>query len=102
MIPMRFNIYSAKTAAILALGTAGLALTPCAQAYSEAHGQLGQADLALLAPQLEAQSSASLSTAELTSPDALGQENSNGERRRGSIVGMWTVGFYTRTTSSGT
>jgi tetratricopeptide (TPR) repeat protein len=64
---MRFNIYSAKTAAILVLGTAGLAFTPHAQACGEPHGQLGAAALALLAPQPEAQSSASLSTAELTS-----------------------------------
>jgi tetratricopeptide (TPR) repeat protein len=71
MIPMRFNIYSAKTAAILVLGTAGLALTPHSRACGEPHGQLGQADLALLAPQLEAQSSASLSTAQLTSPAVL-------------------------------
>src|SRR5882757_9957272 len=64
---MRFNIYSAKTAAILVLGTAGLALTPHSQACGEPHGQLGQADLAQLAPQLEAQSNASLSMAQLTS-----------------------------------
>jgi tetratricopeptide (TPR) repeat protein len=64
---MRFNIYSAKTAAILVLGTAGLAFTPHAQACGEPHGQLGAAALALLAPQLEAQSSASLSTAQFTS-----------------------------------
>ena len=93
-MPGRFNIYSAKTAAILILGTAGLACTPHAEACGEPHGQLGAAALALLAPQLEAQFSASLSTAELTSPAAMGQENSNGERRRASIVGMWTVGFY--------
>jgi hypothetical protein len=93
-IPMRFNIYSAKTAAILVLGTAGLALTPHAQACGEPHGQLGLAALALLAPQLETQSSASLSTAQLTSPAAMGQENSNADRRQASIVGMWTVGFY--------
>jgi hypothetical protein len=93
-MPRRFNIYSAKTAAILILGTVGLAFTPHAEACGEPHGQLGAAALALLAPQLEAQSSASLSTAELTSPAAVGQENSNGERRRPSIVGMWTVGFY--------
>jgi tetratricopeptide (TPR) repeat protein len=54
---MRFKIYSAKTAAILILGTAGLAFTPSA----------GLAALALLAPQLEAQSSASLYKAQLTS-----------------------------------
>jgi tetratricopeptide (TPR) repeat protein len=66
-MPRRFNIYSAKTAAILVLGTAGLAFTPHAQACGEPHGQLGAAALALPAPQLEAQSSASLSTAELTS-----------------------------------
>jgi hypothetical protein len=93
-MPGRFNIYSAKTAAILILGTAGLAFTPHAEACGEPHGQLGAAALALLAPQLEAQFSASLSTAELTSPAAMGQEKSNGERRRASIVGMWTVGFY--------
>jgi tetratricopeptide (TPR) repeat protein len=51
---MRFKIY---TTGILILGTAGLAFTPSA----------GLAALALLAPQLEAQSSASLSTAQLTS-----------------------------------
>jgi hypothetical protein len=67
---MRFSIYFAKTAVILVLGTGGLALTPHAQACGELHGQLGAAALALLAPQLEAQS------------------------RRASIVGMWTVGFY--------
>jgi hypothetical protein len=93
-MPGRFNIYSAKTAAILILGTAGLAFTPHAEACGEPHGQLGAAALALLAPQLEAQFNASLSTAELTSLAAMGQENSNGERRRASIVGMWTVGFY--------
>ena len=60
---MRFNLYSAKTAAILVLGTVGLALTPYAQACGELHGKLGLAALALLGPQLEAQSSASLSTA---------------------------------------
>jgi hypothetical protein len=91
---MRFNIYSAKTAAILVLGTAGLASTPHAQACGEPRGQLGVAALALLAPQLEAQFSASLSTAQLTSRSAIGQEDSNAERRRASIVGMWTVGFY--------
>jgi tetratricopeptide (TPR) repeat protein len=53
---MRFKIYSAKTAAILILETAGLAFTPSA----------GLAVLALLEPQLEAQSSASLSAAQLT------------------------------------
>jgi hypothetical protein len=90
---MRFNIYSAKTAAILVLGTAGLAFAPHAQACGEPHGQLGAAALALLAPQLEARFS-SLSTAELTSPAGMGQENSNGEWRRPSVVGMWTVGFY--------
>jgi tetratricopeptide (TPR) repeat protein len=66
-MPRRFNIYSVKTAAILILGTAGLACTPHAEACGEPHGQLGAAALALLAPQLEAQSSASPSTAELTS-----------------------------------
>jgi tetratricopeptide (TPR) repeat protein len=66
-MPRRFNIYSAKTAAIVVLGTAGLAFTPHALAYGEPHGQLGAAALALLAPQLQAQSSASLSTAQLTS-----------------------------------
>jgi hypothetical protein len=54
-MPRRFNIYSAKTAAILVLGTAGLAFTPHAQACGEPHGQLGPAALALLAPRLEAQ-----------------------------------------------
>jgi hypothetical protein len=93
-MPTRFNIYSAKTAVILVLGTAGLAIPPNAQACGEPHGQLGLAALALLAPQLEAQSSASLSTAQLTSPSTLGQENNNAERRQASIVGMWTVGFY--------
>jgi Tfp pilus assembly protein PilF len=63
----RFNLDAAKTAAILALGTAGLAFTPHAQACGEPHGRLGLAALALLAPQLEAQSDASLSTAQLTS-----------------------------------
>jgi tetratricopeptide (TPR) repeat protein len=66
-MPRRFNIYSAKTAAIVVLGTAGLAFTPHALACGEPHGQLGAAALALLAPQLEAQSSASLSTAQLIS-----------------------------------
>jgi tetratricopeptide (TPR) repeat protein len=64
---MRFNIYSAKAPAILVLGTAAVALMPHAQACGEPHGQLEVATLALLAPQLEAQFSASLSTAELTS-----------------------------------
>jgi tetratricopeptide (TPR) repeat protein len=67
-MPRRFNIYSAKTAAIVVLGTAGLAFTPHALACGEPHGQLGAAALALLAPQLEAQSSASLSATQLTSP----------------------------------
>src|ERR1700730_8322020 len=66
-IPMRFNIYSAKTAAILVLGSAGLAFTPHAQASGESPGQLGAAALPLLAPQLEAQSSSSLFAAQLTS-----------------------------------
>jgi tetratricopeptide (TPR) repeat protein len=70
-ILMRFNIYSAKTATILVLGTAGLAFTPHAQACGEPHGQLGLAALALLAPQPEPQSSASLSTTQLTSPAVL-------------------------------
>jgi tetratricopeptide (TPR) repeat protein len=64
---MRFNIYSAKTAAILVLGSAGLAFTPHAQASGESPGQLGAAALPLLAPQLEAQSSSSLFAAQLTS-----------------------------------
>jgi tetratricopeptide (TPR) repeat protein len=64
---MRFNIYSAKTAALVVLGTAGLAFTPHAQACGEPHGRLGLAALVLLAPQPEAQSSASPSTAQLTS-----------------------------------
>src|ERR1700722_5436648 len=64
---MRLNIYSAKSAAILVLGTAGLAFTPHAQACGEPHGRLGLAALALLPPQLAAQSSASLSTAQFTS-----------------------------------
>jgi tetratricopeptide (TPR) repeat protein len=64
---MRFNICSAKAPAILVLGTAGLAFMPHAGACGERHGQLGLAALALLAPQLEVQSSASLSTAQLTS-----------------------------------
>ena len=64
----RSSFYSAKTAAILVLGSAGLAFTPHAQACGEPHGQLGAAaTLALPAPQLEGQSSASLSTAQLTS-----------------------------------
>jgi hypothetical protein len=91
---MRFNIYSAKTAAILVLGTAGFAFTPQAQACGEPHGQPGLAALALLARQLETQSDASHSAAQFTSPAAMGQENSHGERRQASIVGMWTVGFY--------
>src|ERR1700750_1988419 len=91
---MRFNMYSEKTAAILILGTAGLACTPHAEACGEPHGQLGAPALALLAPQLEAQFSASLSRPDLTPPAAMGQQNSSGERRRASIVGMWTVGFY--------
>ena len=67
-MPRRFSIYSAKTAAILVLGSAGLAFTHHAQACGEPHGQLGAAAaLALLAPQLEVQSSASLSTAQLAS-----------------------------------
>jgi hypothetical protein len=90
----RFNTYSARTAVILVLGTAGLAITPNAQACGEPHGQVGLAALALLAPQLEPQSSASLSTAQLTSASAIGQENSHVERRQPSIIGMWTVGFY--------
>jgi tetratricopeptide (TPR) repeat protein len=63
----RFNLDSAKTAAILALGTAGLAFTPHPQACGQPHSRLGLAALALLAPQLEAQSSASPSTAQLKS-----------------------------------
>ena len=66
-MPRRFSIYSAKTAAILVLGSAGLAFTPHAQTCGEPHGQLGVAALVLLVPLLEAQSSASLSTAQLTS-----------------------------------
>jgi tetratricopeptide (TPR) repeat protein len=64
---MRFNMYSAKSVAVLVLGSAGLAFTPHAQSCGEPNGQLGAAALALLAPQLEAQSNASLSTAQLTS-----------------------------------
>jgi hypothetical protein len=67
---MRCNIYSAKTAAILVLGTAGFAFTPQAQACGEPHGQAGLAALAVLARQLETQSDASLSSAQLTSPAA--------------------------------
>jgi tetratricopeptide (TPR) repeat protein len=66
-MPRRYSIYSAKTAAILVLGTAGLALTPHARACGEPQGQLGLGALALLAPQLDAQSSASPSTAQLKS-----------------------------------
>jgi tetratricopeptide (TPR) repeat protein len=66
-MPMRFNIHSAKTAAILILGTAGLAFTAHAPACGEPHGQLGLAALAPLAGQPEAQSSDSPSTAQPTS-----------------------------------
>jgi tetratricopeptide (TPR) repeat protein len=66
-MPRRFNIYSAKTAALVVLGTAGLAFTAHGQACGEPHGRLGLAALALLAPQPEAQSSAWPSTAQLTS-----------------------------------
>jgi hypothetical protein len=63
---MPLNIHPAKTATILILGTAGLAFTPHAQSCGEPNGQLGLAALALLAPQPEDQSSASLSQAQLT------------------------------------
>jgi tetratricopeptide (TPR) repeat protein len=70
-MPRQFSFYSAKTAAILILGTAGPALPPHAQACGEPPGQLRLGALALLVSQLDTQSSASPSTAQLKSSAGL-------------------------------
>ena len=91
---MRFDINTAKIAAMIAIGTLGLSFAPHAQACGERHGQLGLAAVALLAPRLEAHAASSLSSAQLTSSGAMEQANGNAEHRQPSIVGMWILGFY--------
>jgi hypothetical protein len=91
---MRFDVNTAKSAAMIAIGTLGLSFAPHAQACGELHGQAGAAALALFASQLEAHSASSLFAAQLTPPGPVSEANTNAEHRQPSLVGMWTVGFY--------
>jgi hypothetical protein len=91
---MRFDVNTAKSAAIIAIGTLGLSFAPNAPACGELHGQAGAAALALFESQLEAHSASSLFAVQLTPPGPVSEANTNAERGQPSLVGMWTVGFY--------
>ena len=91
---MRFDVNTAKSAAMIVIGTLGLSFAPHAQACGELHGQAGAAALALFASQLEAHSASSVFAAQLTPHSPVSEANTNAEHRQPSLVGMWTVGFY--------
>lgn len=91
---MRFDVNTAKSAAMIAFGTLGLSFAPHAQACGELHGQAGAAALAVFESQLEAHSASSLFAAQLTPPGPVSEANTNAAHGQPSLVGMWTVGFY--------
>jgi hypothetical protein len=90
---MRFIMGFRKASALLVLGTAGLGLTPHAQACGQPRSAPALAALALLAPQMEARFNEANAETLLTTPFTTWQQDNDAERKH-SIVGMWTVGFY--------